>query len=330
MTAERVLGTRTDTAAPRRARIERLLAEARDRPISVTTMREEPNRFSTLNDADVVFIELSTGERLSLFVKQIRRHGHPDKTKPDREAELYAKLFVSEDLPLPRFFGASYDAVSQRGELFLEFVPDWDLRYHGIELWEVAVRDLARLHGWFSERAPELVACGALLRLDAPYFGAWASRAVDAVGTRSAALGRLLERGLDDYGRVAALLERQPPTLVHNDLSPKNVVVDRSRRPVRTCILDWEVAGMGCGLLDLVHLAYGLGAHEHGRLQTIYVDELAHGSLIPDSLDERRVILRACEAHKTLHRLAHVAQWHTPITTIEQWVDDVRRMAASW
>jgi hypothetical protein len=298
--------------------------------MSVVAMREERCPFTTLNEASVLFIELTTGERISLFAKEMTRHGHPDKTRSDREAEVYEHLLQRDDLPVPGYLGTTYDPETQHGELFLEFIPDWDLRYHGLDLWGVAVRQLAHLHSWFSEQPAALAACGALLRLDASYFRAWADRAVGAVTARSSPLGHLLQRALADYGPVTALLAQQPPTLVHNDLSPKNAIVDRSRSPVRTYFVDWEVAGIGCALLDLVHLTYGLGADDERLLRTAYLEALKVRSLLPGSADEQRRLLSACGAHKALHRLAHVVEWDTPRLTIERWVDEVRTLVRSW
>jgi hypothetical protein len=329
LTGKDVLRPPADTLPQRRDSVERLIAEARGAPIRVAAVREESSRFTNVNEANVVFVELTTGEHISLFVKEMRRHDHPDKTRPDREAEVYERLFQSSDLPVAGFFGAIYDRASQHGELFLEYLRDWDLRYHGLELWDVAVRHLAQLHSWFSERTTELAACGALLRLDAAYFRAWADRAVDAVAVRSSELGQALERGLDGYDRVTVLLGQQPPTLVHNDLSPKNVIVDRSRSPVRTYIVDWEMAGIGCAFLDLVHLTYGLAADDDRRLRTTYVRELSARSLLPETFDEQERLLRACEAHKTLYRLAHVVEWNTSPVAIGRWADDVRTLVAS-
>jgi hypothetical protein len=286
-------------------------------------MHEERCPFTTLNDASVLFIELTTGEQISLFVKAMRRHGHPDKTRPDREAQVYARLLQLGELPVPGFLGTTWDPATEQGEVFLEFLPDWDLRYHGLDLWDVAVRDLARLHSWFADQ-PALAGCDALLRLDASYF-----RAVGAVTARSAALGRLLERALARYEPVTTLLGQQPPTLVHNDLSPKNVIVDRSRSPVRTYFVDWEVAGIGCALLDLVHLTYGLGADDERRLWTTYLEVLGARSLVPRSVDEQRRLLRACAAHKTVYRLAHVVGWDTSRVTIEAWIDELRTLVRS-
>src|SRR5207237_7099752 len=136
--------------------------------------------------------------------------------------------------------------------------PDWDLRYQGLEHWFAAARGLARLHAHFAGRAGELAACDFLLRLDGDYLRGWAARARDVAGGYDGPLAAALARVVAGYGPVCEVLARQPPTLVHNDLAPKNVLADRAHRPARICVVDWEVAGVGCGLLDLVDLKYGL------------------------------------------------------------------------
>ena len=124
--------------------------------------------------------------------------------------------------------------------------------------------------------------CEFLLRLDAEYLHAWADRAVETVRDLYPDAAAGLERVVRDYGRVSALLGRQPPTLVHNDLSPKNVLADRSEPPAAIYFVDWETAGVGCGLMDLAHLKYGLGPEDDQAMCAAYQSELESTGLHPD------------------------------------------------
>src|ERR687889_501238 len=49
---------------------------------------------------------------------------------------------------------------------------------------------------------------------------------VAAAAAKSARLGRRLGRLVAHHGQIADLLASQAPTLVHNDLAPKNVIAD--------------------------------------------------------------------------------------------------------
>src|SRR5262249_27369445 len=180
-----------------------------------------------------------------------------------------------EGLPAPRYFGSCRNEATGRREVFLEYVADWDLRYQELEHWFTAARALARLHAHFAARAGELASYDFLLRLDADHLRAWAERAAAVLGEQSAALAGELDPVVNGYGRVCEVLGRQPVTLVHNDLAPKNVLADRSCRPARICFVDWEMAGVGCGLTDLIDLKYGLDPADDREMCRVYCDELA-------------------------------------------------------
>jgi len=126
---------------------------------------------------------------------------------------------------------------------------------------------------------------------------------------------------VDDLGLAVDLLAEQPPTLVHNDLAPKNVIADTSTGPGRTCIVDWEMAGVGCGLMDLAHLTYGLPPREAERMLDLYGEELSGTGLLPAG-DERRRLLASCQLHGALYRLAHAEVWRLPLERVGEWIAD--------
>jgi hypothetical protein len=303
-----------------RAAIEAVLTGWRGTPVQVSHLRREESSFATRAPVEVVSVRLDRGERVSLFVKRGGGDEHPDKARPDREVEVYRRLLDNPDLPVARCYGACVEPGAGRHELFLELLDGWDLRYHGLDRWALAVQELARLHSWFASRRDGLSQCDALLRLDVGYFDTWAARAAAAVLARSSELSSHLAPVLAGYDEVSRLLSQQPPTLVHNDLSPKNVVVGRSPDSPRVYLVDWETAGVGCGLLDLVHLTYGLAPEDDRRLRASYFGALE--GVAPASGGERQRLLAACDLHKTLFRLAHAGRWEVEPEVMGGWVDD--------
>jgi aminoglycoside phosphotransferase (APT) family kinase protein len=148
------------------------------------------------------------------------------------------------------------------------------------------------------------------------------------VASRSADLAAKLRRVVDRDDAPADVLAAQPKTLVHNDLSPKNVIADRSSSPARICFVDWEMAGVGCGVMDIVHLKYGLDRKDDRRMRAAYCAELAGTELLPSGREDLTSVFAACELHRTVHRLAHVNHWRTPLETVDRWVADARRFRA--
>lgn len=327
-TDETDLATRDDGRL-RRA-VERLLARLPHGARTVTAMRRESTPVVSLYPAEVLSLELDDGDRLSLFVKHLDGGGsvHPDKRCRDREIRIYEELLGECALPVVQCYGWMRDDLTSRRELFLEYIPDWDLRYQELELWYAAARRLGDLHAYFAEHAERLFRCDWLLRLDARYLRGWAERAVAVAGAYDAAAGEALREVARDIGRVVETLERQPPTLVHNDLAPKNVLVHRAAAPPRVAFVDWEMAGIGCGALDLVDLKYGLDAAADERMRAAYCEALAGTKLLPREPEGLARLLAAAELHRTIYRLAHAAAWSLPADTVRRWVGEATQLMA--
>lgn len=290
-----------------------------------------PCPYSTLYPAEVISVRLNSGDTRRFFVKHLgdEQADHPDKQCRDREVRVYGELLRERHLPVPRVYAWDRSPVSGRGELVLEYVDDLSLRYQDLTHWVVAARALGRLHRWFGERRERLRACDFLLRIDARYVRSWYHRALITVQGLDAELGRHLKRSVTGAGWAADLLARAPATLVHNDLSPKNIIVERSSRPARVHVLDWELAGIGCGALDIVHLCHGLEPDEAQRVWSAYREELGGTDMMPWLSSQEQPMLAACKLHKTLYRLAHAGNWSLSLETLEEWVAEVERLVTT-
>jgi Phosphotransferase enzyme family len=307
-----------------RAVLEDVLAPHLGTATRVASVASAPSRFAHRATAEILTVELERGGTLRLFRKELgREHGdHPDKARRDREPMVYRELLSRAYLDTPRFYGSRWDARTGRHDLFLEYVDAWSLKYHDLDQWATAVRRLAALHAAFARQGGALARHDFLLRLDGSYLGAWAARAVATAGEASAALGRRLERVVADHRQIAELLTSQPLTLVHNDLAPKNAIADVSSSPTRICFVDWEMAGVGCGLLDLAHLMHGLSPRDEERLRAAYCSELGGAGLLPSGRRLRRV-LDACALHNAVYRVAHAQEWGIQPRTVARWVDEI-------
>lgn len=307
--------------------VGRALTATTGRPRTVMSLRSERSPFAGVWPAETLAGVLEDGESFSLWLKR-RPAGpvvHPDKDLPDREVLVYRRLLGGGGLPVPRLYGADRDPRTGETRLYLEHVPDWDLRYHGLDVWEVAVRALARLHRHFAARPAEVEACPFLVQVDRCYVEAWSHRAVDAVGAAHPGLARRLAAVLGERQWAADILASARRTLIHNDLAPKNVVAHTAFTPPRIFFVDWEVAGFGCPALDLVHLAFGLSESDERRLIDAYVSESPE--VLPEG-DELVRVLAAARAHKAVFRLAHPHLWERRSGVARAWVAEVEESAS--
>jgi aminoglycoside phosphotransferase (APT) family kinase protein len=300
-----------------------LLSKALSRPVRVDELKREPSSFATLFPAEVLSVSLVGEPSVRVFLKHLgsEQSEHPDKQRRDREIRVYEQLLRGgADLPVPRYYGSRWNGATQRYELYLEYIDDWNLKYHELKYWFAAARRLADLHAHFARRHDELSACDFLLRLDGNYFRAWGQRAVATMAQISPQLYQRITRLLDSYDSAITLLGAQPTTLVHNDLSAKNVIANCNHQS--TYFIDWEMGGVGCALLDLAHLKYGLDVNDDRRMIDAYREQLARARLLPSDEHEFGRLLAACELQKTLYRLAHSATWRLPLERVTQWVGE--------
>ena len=285
----------------------------------------EPSPFASRFPADVLTVNFADHSQLALFVKKFgpEEADHPDKQRRDREILVYEELLGAPDLPTARLYGVQHNDASGRTEAYLEFVPDWDLRYQDLNVWYTAAGRLADLHAHFHERRDELARCDFLLTFDATYFTAWAERALEVVSVQSQRLTGRVRAIIDDYERVVSVLAAQPVTLVHNDLGPKNVMADRSQRRASIAFVDWEMAGVGCGLFDLATLKYGLSTEHDARMLAAYFARAEQVGLVYGG--DRWRALAACDVHRTMLRLWRNQVWQLPDDSIEEWVAEAER-----
>ena len=291
----------------------------------VASLERKPCEFATLFPADILSVNLEGGDKIRLFLKHVgyEESSHPDKLGPQRETQIYLKLFQGTSLPVPKVYGCHPNRLSHRHEMFLEYLDGWTLQYHDLEHWFSAATRLADLHLHFE--CEELDSRDFLNSFNQEYFTFWAHRAVTVVSCRAPKLANRLERIVVDYDKIAKLLSNQPSTLVHNDLAPKNVIADTSVDPARIYFIDWEMAGVGCGLLDLVHLKYGLDEENDQRMLRTYLRALEGSMLLPSTAQELDQVLFACELHKSIYRLGHIDEWGVPDERVAEFIGESER-----
>lgn len=287
-----------------RGRVDRVLREALGEDRSVRDMSRSPSEFATVFPADVLHVILDDGTELRLFLKHLGASDHPEKKRPEKEARIYRELLSGRDLPVPTFYGALWNTDSGRQELYIEYIDDWSLKYQPIDNWYAAARVLADFQVSMARRQDEIAHCDVLQPLDAHYFWGYAERAREQLARHTPGLLDELDATLAGFPPAVEELVRAAPTLVNSDLSPRNVLADRSRDPVRVCFIDWESAGRGAGVLDIAHLAYGLEGEKRNRILEAYFNGLTGTPLDPGSEFRGRRLLAAAEAHKALYRIA--------------------------
>jgi aminoglycoside phosphotransferase (APT) family kinase protein len=195
-------------------------------------------------------------------------------------------------------------AVFAHGDdwLLLEKVEGTELWQVGdLEQWKAVARWLKRFHTLFAVSPP---ASQRLINYDAACFRSWVQRAHRLFGSA-------LDGIVAAHDAVVETLCRMPVTFIHGDFYASNVLVAAGR----VAAVDWEMAGVGPGLLDLVALSSGTWIDD--EREAIIA---AYGEVDPVELD-------CCRLQVALQWLGWSSSWSPPREHARDWLADVNAAA---
>ena len=293
----------------------------RREPGTVVALARAPYPYSTSSPLEEVGVRLTDGRELQLLLKDLTwerllddaRHTKPRFLyEPRRCIATYEEVLPGTGLGV-ECYGSFADEQAGRYWLLLDKVAGRELWQVGdLATWEAVARWLARFHRRFvgEARGPYL------LRYDRDFFSRWPARALDALAADQR--GRLAAV-LAGYDRLVHRLAAIPPTLVHGELYPSNVLVDDVGPDVRVWPIDWEMAGVGPPLLDLAALTAGWQGPEQAKLVDAYLDELGPEGWCRGRTDVA-VLLDCCRLHYAFQWLGWSADWTPPSEHARDWV----------
>jgi hypothetical protein len=237
---------------------------------TVHDIRRQASEYRSSYALEEITVSCVDGRSISVIFKDLGWHSltpaawqaKPAKLyDPAREIDVYRRVLAERSLGTARCFGAVVDPPRQRYWLFLEKAPGAELYQYGeLDVWCQAARWLAALHHDRGVRraAESAEVLPRLVHYDAAYFRFWIDRAVEFTARRrgaeaSAPLVALSRR----YDEVVQFLASLPVGFIHGEFYASNVLVDIAQQPARVCAVDWELAGVGPGVIDLAALVVG-------------------------------------------------------------------------
>lgn len=323
--------------------LEAELAQAlseRFRDRRIVTIERSPSPYQSSFMLEEIQVVLDDGTELELIFKNVgpeamsagAREVKPGFLyEPRREIETYREILEPADLGTAHFYGAVVNPGRDRYWLFLEKFEGAGLWQFGeLEAWEKAARWLAKLHATLaSDRRWQQAEY--LMQYDGGYYLAWLDRARSfADQGRGAGHGGSASRFewlADRYSEVVERLLALPRTFIHGEFYASNVLVD-GESPKRVCPIDWEIAGVGPGLIDLAALAGGKwGEDERSSLTAAYHSELAALGAQPPPLSELMEVLDWCRLHLAVRWLGWAPDWSPPREHRHDWFNEALLLA---
>jgi thiamine kinase-like enzyme len=238
---------------------------------------------------------------------------------PLREIQVYCSVLAQLNAGTPKLYGAVVEETIDRYWLFIEKVTAEQLYECGdIQIWLDAARWLARFHASAAcERTRAQSVAPQILDHDKAYYWRWFHRAHDSVGSR-------LDKMMTGYQRVVDVLVALPRTLIHGEFYASNILIQAQENSLRICPVDWEMAAIGPGLLDVAALASGNWKREE-RLRIVE----AYYSALPDALRPKNLTTAfdCCQLHMALQWLGWSDNWSPYPAHAHDWLNEALRLA---
>jgi len=322
-----------DTTNVRRI-LERTLPAHLGRPCVVTNLRHKPYVYSTSFALEELDVHLDDGTELCLILKDLSPSGQLEGARaakpsflyePRREIVTYRDLLSSVQMSTPTYYGSRSGPIDPW--LLIEKVQGRELYQVGdIAAWQQAARYLAGMHGCV-RLDPEAArrVNPYLLRYDAAFYRGWldrASRFIDAASRRRAVphLTIALEFALQR-------LSEMPTAFIHGEFYASNILVDGDSAGLRVCPVDWEMAGIGPGLLDLAALCTGWDEENRLTLARSYREGCQRGlSWTPDE-EELVLLLECCQLCQAIQWLGWAPHWVAPPEHAQDWLGQATSLA---
>ncbi len=188
--------------------------------------------------------------------------------------------------------------------------------------------------GCFAQKVPDpFPELAPLLVCDETLYRFWMDRALANI-TAAAARGKVsrrrqFQRLADRYESVVQRLSALAVTFIHGEFYASNILVsENGTSPRRICPVDWELAAIGTGLLDLAALTAGSWS-EGQRLALVraYYDALAAEGNLTTSFEKLLEDLDYCRLHLAVQWLGWARNWTPPKDQAQDWLGEALRVA---
>ncbi len=250
--------------------------------------------------------------------------------EPLREIETYRRVLASHQLGTATCYGAVVDHERQRYWLFLERVPPGLLWQQGdLEIWKDAARWLAGMHTFLvpETQRRESAHLAHLLTYDREFYWRWMQRAAtfvcegDTSADRQAASAiRKLE---SCYEKVVERLVALPVTVIHGEFFASNVMIDTVGERRRVCPVDWEMAAVGPGKVDLAGLTSGGWSRaQKDAMALAYYEALPASRTAHYDCPTFLTDLEYCRLHQAVQWLGWSPHWSPPPEHAQDWLKE--------
>lgn len=319
--------------------LEQALREGRKDLLKIDSLSRIPSRYSTSFAIEEIRVRLADGRTFELILKNLnktnmlaeaRRTRPASLFDPVREIAVYRSVLEAGQFGTASLIASRADRESGQFWLVLEKVPGVELFQVGdFGVWQSVAGYLARLHENHRPLIHDIKAAVPLLRYDRSFYEMWPRRALSFASVENESSRNKLEQISKQYSAVTERLLELPVTLLHGDYNASNILVSGQEENVRICPVDWEMAAMGPGPIDLAALVSGQWNEvQREALIAAYIE--GRGDKIDNGPETEKLLedLKYCQLHLAMQWLGWSESWRPPPEHQQDWLQQAVCLAA--
>jgi hypothetical protein len=320
-----------------RTTLEALLSRYFGARRHIVHFERRPSEYTSSFALDELDVSLDDGVTLALLFKDLGWQALMASARgvkpaclynPLREIETYRTILARAPLGTAACYGTVQNARAGRYWLFLERVPGLRLCHVGdFAVWQQVASHLAIMHNRFAKEIGRIGQAqrAQFLRYDRDFYCVWLHRAKEFVRARGTSNSENDRRGFEKlaerYDRVIERLTALPATFIHGEFYASNILIHQTEEGVRVCPVDWELAALGPGLMDLASLTAGNWTDEQKKaLVLAYSNAAPPSRSSPIPPDDLLVALECCWLHLAVQLLGWSPQWSPPAEYARNWL----------
>jgi hypothetical protein len=309
--------------------------------VHIVKLERRPSVYRSSFALEEIEAHLDDGKILPLMFKDLSWQSLLDDARrvksellyhPTREIDTYRMILNPSGMSTALCYGSVVDAQADRYWLFLERIVGRELYKVGeFAIWQQAARWLAHTHGRFADKITESNLSASLLEYDETFYSSWMNRAlaflVDFATLKPHSEAWRIAWVAECYTQTVARLMELPVTFVHGEFYASNVLVSGNEDALRVCPVDWEMAGIAPGLIDLAALIAGSwSSDEKLALADAYYDALAPDANEIFPKHQFMVDLEHCQLYLAIRWMGSFGRRQPVSQHAQDWLSEAVRL----
>ena len=325
-------------------RLEEMLSLHYGRKRSVRRVERRMSQYCSSYMLEELDVTLDDGVELALLLKDLSPNslfGRAIEVKPDfiyeprREIETYRRILSRYWIGAPQYYGSVVEPENARYWLLMErLAPTMLWQTDDFATWTGVAGWLAEMHAELAKVHRDAAEERAvhLMQYDQKFYWRWMRRARDFVTagdtTKERHAAKSIQWLASRFESAVERLSALPLTVIHGEFFASNVLLNADPDYFRVSPVDWELAAVAPGQIDVAALSAGNWTLAQKEAMALaYFEAMPESGLLQPDRATFLMDMECCRLHYAVQWLGWSPGWKPPEEHAHDWLKEAVRCA---